>query len=168
MFQYYKFSLSYVCLLNMVLIFARASFLDNVCSGCKDKAFCMKVLGSDPRSPYAGYDELAEIAIELASGTATTTRPKILSLLRSAKDPQLINNFRTCNENYGNALDSLRRAPESLKRRDYLELNLEGNNVYEQVTICEEVFKNGSPIKNENYRLAQLGDIIVVIATDAR
>ncbi|KAL8042334.1 hypothetical protein ABFX02_09G044300 [Erythranthe guttata] len=168
MFQHYKYTLSYVCLLNMVLIFARASFLENVCSGCKDKAFCMRVLGSDPRSPNAGYDELAGIAIELASASATATRPKILSLLRSAKDPQLISNFQTCNENYGNALDSLRRAPESLKRRDYVDLHLQGDTVFEEVYECEHVFKSGSPLTNENYRLEQLGIIIGVIASDAK
>ncbi|KAK6123451.1 hypothetical protein DH2020_042803 [Rehmannia glutinosa] len=46
---------------------ASATLLEEVCHQTEDPAFCLKVLGSDPRTKNAGLPELAQITIDLGS-----------------------------------------------------------------------------------------------------
>ncbi|KAK6148386.1 hypothetical protein DH2020_019298 [Rehmannia glutinosa] len=136
--------------------------------GTHDQAFCMKVLGSDPRTKNAALRELVQITIDLGLYIATGTKVKIKSPVLSEKDPILRSHFVTCDEYYGNAISSLREAVSDLKRGEYKELGFEGGISNADANDCEDEFKRPptykSPLAVENRRLGLFGEIIVIIA----
>ncbi|KAL7098900.1 hypothetical protein ACP275_09G047600 [Erythranthe tilingii] len=162
---------SFACLLflNMLLIINAVSagsnnYVELVCSEDTDQAFCRSILTSDPRSQNANFTGLANIAITYASQSANATAAKIQSLSRLEKDPRRKANFAACAIYYEKAIDSLTAAPGDLESGQYLLLNLDGGRVNGEAISCENMFKSRSPLTRENYLLAQLGEIIVIIS----
>ncbi|KAK6148469.1 hypothetical protein DH2020_019381 [Rehmannia glutinosa] len=167
-------SSSYIYLiLNLVLMisgnfFSSATLLKEVCRQTQDEAFCMNILGSDPRTPDAGLFELGLITIDLGAYSATGTKVMIHSLLLSEKDPELKIRLTVCDENYEDAIYSLREAEGHLKRAEFTALNLEGGSAYVDAYDCEDAFNEPpayrSPITDENYHLERFSEIITIIA----
>ncbi|KAL7098896.1 hypothetical protein ACP275_09G047400 [Erythranthe tilingii] len=162
---------SYACLLslNMLLIIyavlaGSTNYVELVCSKDSDQAFCRSILTSDPRSQNAHFTGLANIAITYASRSANATAAKIQSLSRLEKDPRRKANFAACATYYEGAIDSLTLALGDLASGQYLLLNLDGGRVNSEAISCENMFKSRSPLTRENYLLAQLGEIIVIIS----
>ncbi|KAK6117977.1 hypothetical protein DH2020_048277 [Rehmannia glutinosa] len=166
-------SSSCIYLLNLVLLIsgklcASDNLLKDVCRQTQDEAFCMNVLGSDPRTRDARLFQLGQITIDLGAYSATGTKVKIHSLFLSEKDPELKIRLSVCDENYDDAIDSLREAVDDLEHGEYTDLKLEGGSVYGDAYDCEDAFKKPpaytSPLTDENYRLQRFGEIIIIIA----
>ncbi|KAK6123452.1 hypothetical protein DH2020_042804 [Rehmannia glutinosa] len=168
-----NYSSSYVyMILNLVLLisgklFVSATLLEDVCRQTHDQAFCLNVLGSDPRTQNADLVNLGLITIDLGSYSATGTKIKIHSLLLSEKDPLLKSRFVMCDEYYEDAIAYLRDAADYLKRGEYSDIAGFGGVAYNDAYECENAFKKPpgfkSPLTDENYRLEQFCEIITII-----
>ncbi|KAK6123011.1 hypothetical protein DH2020_043258 [Rehmannia glutinosa] len=149
-------------------LFVSATLLEDVCRQTQDQAFCLKVLGSDPRTKNADLVNLGLITIDLGSYSATGTKIKIHSLLLSVKDPELKIRLDMCDDHYAVAISSLRDAVGHLKSVEYIDLNLDGGQAYAEASECEDEFKKPpaykSPLTDENYHLERFGEIITIIA----
>ncbi|KAI3454581.1 hypothetical protein Pfo_011244 [Paulownia fortunei] len=166
-------SFSHIYLLIMLFLisgrlFASATFIEEVCRQTHDQAFCTRVLGSDPRTRNAGLPELAQVAIDLASYSATGTKVKIHSLYLSEKNPNLRFRFGMCENYYADALDALRGAADYLKHADFHSVNIAAADVNNDGFYCEDSFKHRpafrSPLTNGNNDLQRFAEIIAVIS----
>ena len=69
--------------------------------------FVLQVLISNPRTPGASLEDLAQISIDLAESHANSTYKLIESLARKTNDPKLKDVYQACLENYEESIDSL-------------------------------------------------------------
>ncbi|KAK4437143.1 hypothetical protein Salat_0048200 [Sesamum alatum] len=166
-------SLSYSFIFYLLLVggqcLTTAALLEDVCRKAQDQAFCLTLLGNDPRSRNADAPLLAQIALDLASASAKATKPRIDSLHLYAKDPQLKTDLEQCQKYYTDALNALNNAVAYLKKADYRSLNVEAEDVYNGGHYCQDAFKppKVSPLTNENNALSNYADIIGVISNMA-
>lgn len=164
---------SFLCVVVVFLLVFHASgtAIDDVCNKTKDRGFCQRVLGSDPRTRGANFHMLAQIALDLASTSASATKPKIHNLLLAAKDPNFRARFGMCERYYADALDVLRIANDDMKRGSFDDLLIFANGAQDDAISCEYQFtkpKTGpvlqSPLTNDNNNMNNLCDILGAVA----
>ncbi|CAN4109683.1 unnamed protein product [Withania somnifera] len=84
------------------LVTSQSPLVTNFCNhNVNDPNFCLKVLGSDPRSKTAkDAHDLEALAIDLGSNLAKTVNDKCSSLLKSETDPNIKAALGSCAGSY--------------------------------------------------------------------
>ncbi|XP_060178297.1 putative invertase inhibitor [Lycium barbarum] len=148
---------------------SQSPLVSNFCNnGVKDPNFCLKVLGSDPRSKAAkNAHDLEGLTIDLGSNMAKTVTNKCSALLRSEKDPNIKAALGSCTGAYGLLnldFDSIREAVQSGGNIDK-----QGADARVAVLKCNHDFddkKLTSPLADDNNNLLNFIQIILANAVN--
>ncbi|XP_074302802.1 putative invertase inhibitor [Silene latifolia] len=128
--------------------------------------FCVKALGSDPRSSTASLEELAEISFKLTISKAKSISKLIGNLLKNPKfDPFQKNALEACQELYADVPEDMDSGLKALKERDFNTANVEVSGVITSADTCEDGFrerKEFSPWTKQNSDFMELTDISLV------
>ncbi|WOL18980.1 hypothetical protein Cni_G27777 [Canna indica] len=141
-------------------------------------AFCLKSLQSAPRSKCADLRGLALISLKLAKADAKRAKSRAKALLKEYKRRALAGGggrryekscLETCHELYDDAAANLGDAAKMVEAEQYADANVMISGAVDAPRDCEEAFEEGglpSPLRKENYRLAQ--HAVVGLAITAR
>nr|XP_027082311.1 LOW QUALITY PROTEIN: pectinesterase inhibitor-like [Coffea arabica] len=167
-------ALFFICLsiLSNLFTSAEADLISDVCTASKNPQFCANSLRSDPRSRRADLKGLGQIAIDLATKSAKSTKTLVDSLKQNATDTRLKGIYDSCSENYGDSIDDLGEATSLLKSGDYLGVNLRASAALDDADTCDDNFKDAklgtTNLADASQNVQNLCDIILVIANRLR
>lgn len=141
----------------------------DVCSGTLDPPFCHQVMKSIPGAERAtSLESLGETAIAFARSEGTKTSDYAQSLAGSATSPRLKENYRSCAENYDNAVGDLEDAQGMLKNKDYPGVSTKASGSMSEVDDCGENFKppttDPSQLPQKNKYFNMLSVIVLRVA----
>ncbi|XP_074282469.1 putative invertase inhibitor [Silene latifolia] len=110
--------------------------------------FCIKVLGSDPRSSTSTLEQLAEISFQMDISKAKSVTTLIQKLLNDPKlvIPVIKRALQDCLRVYSDASDELMDGLAAVKVKDYKTANMKGSVALTSAETCKEVFQNGQGI----------------------
>ncbi|KAK3042224.1 hypothetical protein RJ639_001344 [Escallonia herrerae] len=98
--------------------------IGEVWSKTRNPSFCVQALKSDPRSGSADFHGLGQISIDLEQASATATSGLIDLLIKQTNDPKLRERYKSCSENYSDAIGDLGEAKGFLNSSDYGSVNI--------------------------------------------
>lgn len=130
--------------------------VSDLCKTTSDPTFCLKALGSDPRSAtVSNLEKLLPIAIDSAISEATKTRVKIAALLKNTKiDPNTKVDLEICDMYYDQSVSKLQEAISELPEHHYRDLKFHVGAASLAPEDCENSFKvnpSPSPLTENNH-----------------
>ncbi|OWM88010.1 pectinesterase inhibitor-like [Punica granatum] len=135
--------------------------LGSICSGTLDPPFCSKVIKDIPEAAQASrLDSLGQAAIPFAHSKGEETHKYVQSLVGSATNPRLKENYGSCADNYNEAVGILEEAQGMFKSKDYPGVSIRASACMTEVDTCKESFKESGttdpsqlPQKNEYFNM---------------
>lgn len=166
---------------SLILFHAESAANDIIADACKKAAasspnvnfdYCVKALGSYPKSPTADIRGLGLIALNLLESSVMRTGSSIQQLLKQKQDPYIRECLSGCSDLYSDAVDSTKDAVRAYQAERYLDVQNSVTTVSTNVDTCESQFteKEGvtSPLTKQNgeaTHLSSIGLAIVAIVT---
>ncbi|KAL7139083.1 hypothetical protein ABFS83_09G027300 [Erythranthe nasuta] len=141
-----------------------AAAMDDICRQTKNPSLCVAAMNTDPRSRTAALPQLAQITIDTAEYNAGQTKIRIHGFVMSEKNPRKQKTYSQCEDFYVDALAALNIAPEDLKKRRYVDLNMQMGLARRAVDRCEAAFMHKSPFRKENEFVGILADAVAIMA----
>lgn len=135
---------------SLILFCAESAANDIVGDTCKKIAastpnvkydYCMKSLGSDPKSRTAGIRGLGLIALNLLENSLTGTCPYIQHLLKQKWDRYVKNCLLDCSDLYSDLVETMKDAVGSYRAKRYSDAQFLIGTVPTNVDTCESQFK---------------------------
>ncbi|XP_027174575.1 pectinesterase inhibitor-like [Coffea eugenioides] len=163
-------ALFFICLsiLSNLFTSAEADLISDFALA-QNPQFCINSLRSDRRSGSADLKGLGQIAIDLTTRSAKSTKTLVDSLKQHATDTRLKGIYDSCSENYGDSIDDLGEATSLLKSGDYLGVNLRASAALDGADTCDDNFKDAKLVEPRNLadasqNVQNLCEIILIIA----
>nr|XP_027098787.1 pectinesterase inhibitor-like [Coffea arabica] len=140
---------------------------------------CLSILGNlftsaeadliDPRSGSADLKGLGQIAIDLSTNSAKSTKALVDSLKQNASDARLKGIYDSCLENYGDSIDDLADATTKLGSGDYQGVALTASAALDGPDTCDDNFTDAKLTEPPNLAEASqnvqtLIEVVLVIA----
>ncbi|KAL4362273.1 hypothetical protein GQ457_04G029480 [Hibiscus cannabinus] len=100
---------------------ADPALIDSICRPTVDYAFCISVVGNDPRAATADLHDLALISISVTAISIQDTQDKIYKLLHQLKDPVTVSRLRLCQSDYNEALSNFQSSFTTTSRNSFFE-----------------------------------------------
>ncbi|KAK3187759.1 hypothetical protein Dsin_027320 [Dipteronia sinensis] len=117
---------------------ASSKIINDICPKTRSPSICMELLQSTPGAAAADLKGLGKITLNLAHSTASKTLGQINSLIPKTTDPKLTEIYKSCSEQYGNVIGSLKEAETDFNQGDYFSMNSQASAAMTEVGDCRD------------------------------
>ncbi|KAL3742644.1 hypothetical protein ACJRO7_018028 [Eucalyptus globulus] len=161
---------------SLILFHAESAANDIVSDTCHKSAasspnvnydYCVKALGSDPKSRTADVQGLGLIALNLLESSVTSTGSDIQHLLKKKWDRYVHQCLSDCSDLYSDALETTKEAVGAYQEKRFSDVQNSVSTVCTDATTCESQFKEKkgvtSPLTKQNGDATQLSYIELAI-----
>ncbi|XP_074382391.1 pectinesterase inhibitor-like [Apium graveolens] len=153
------------------LIFAAASLItiasadqaliNSICAKARNHALCHQVLNS----VTADRGGLGQISTNVALAKAQNALNLVKTLAQKASDPRTKDQYKTCLEEYGDALDDLQESKAAFGKNDFGTANIKASAADTDVDTCSDDGPNVAPqLKAANQENADYIDIVLAVS----
>ncbi|KAB2074253.1 hypothetical protein ES319_A07G141300v1 [Gossypium barbadense] len=153
--------------LNSLFVFADVALIKSICKQSQDYDFCMRSLGTDPRSETTDVRGLAMVSASLAVIQIQDTLGRIPDIIKQTTDPVAVRRLGVCENDYDGLLGNFQnafRATSNNAFQDTVKFVRDGE---KQVADCHNIFrKDGpfatSPIEGDDVKVFKLAELVLI------
>ncbi|KAK1387413.1 PMEI domain-containing protein [Heracleum sosnowskyi] len=140
---------------------ADQALINSICAKARNHALCYQVLNS----VSADRGGLGQISTNVALGKAQNSLNLAKNLAKKASDPRTKEQYKTCLEVYGDALDNLKDTKTSFGKKDFGTANIRASAAYTDVDTCSDEGTNIAPeLKAANQENEDYIDIVLAVS----
>ncbi|CAN1121542.1 Pectinesterase inhibitor [Linum perenne] len=147
-----------------------ASDISQICEKSMDTTLCLSFLQSTPGISTADLVGVGGIILDVTSKKAADTKDYVKTLLGKATDHKLKEAYKTCLENYDDAVGDISEAKASLASKDYESTNIRTSAAQTEMDTCGSAVKGityddgDTELLEKNRHLFNVLDIVLIIA----
>lgn len=121
---------------------ADRALINSICSHARNQALCQQVFRN---AVSADRGSLGQISTVVALKKAQNSLNLVKTLVEKESDPRKKNQYKTCLEVYGDALDNLNECKTSFGKNDLRTANVKASAAYTDVDTCSDEAKSAPP-----------------------
>ncbi|KAL0336527.1 UNVERIFIED_CONTAM: hypothetical protein Sradi_4864600 [Sesamum radiatum] len=114
--------------------------INHLCSNTNNLENCYKLLKSDPRTSNVDARGLAEVSVDLASKKANKIHSLINSFVNKSHDSRLKNIYKSCSNNYNDAIYDLKVIKNYFKSGAFKNIPIQVKDASDEIKQCKKVF----------------------------
>ncbi|KAI9195419.1 hypothetical protein LWI28_015547 [Acer negundo] len=148
---------------------ASSKIINDICAKTKVPSSCIELLESTPGAATTNLKGLGQITLDLAHSSAVKTFGQINSLIPKTTDPKLKEIYKTCSEQYNDAIGDLKDAETKFNQGDYFSMNTKASAAMTEAGDCsDETAKLAidPSVKKGNVEFDHICSIILAISNN--